>query len=234
MDEVTLVLGPISFRDFEVSGGVRFGGRQRVVVHPLFGGGRVVDILGRDDAEIQLEGIFSGADATLRARLLDELRSSGVRVALSWDIFFYTVIVREFKANYQNALWIPYFTRCTVLRDEAVAVIPHIVPVAATVADDVATAIAGALQAGLALNFGAPSTPTAPELAVAQSQVGSALAAAEVGWTPSAIDFAASASAGVTALTAAATASGGLAQLSAASGYIGRALTNVSIPSLAR
>lgn len=233
MDEVTLVLGPIAFKDFEVSAGIRFGGRQRVAVHPLFGGGRVVDILGRDDAEIQLEGIFTGSDATLRACLLDELRTSGASIPLTWDIFFYTVIVREFQANYQNALWIPYAARCTVLRDEAAAVAEQVVSVTAAVAVDVATATADALQAGLSLNFGSPSAPTVPELTLAQSQIGNALASTEAAWIPSAIDAATSASAGVTALTAALNATEGLAQLSTASGYIGRALTNASPPSLA-
>ena len=160
MDEVTLVLGAIAFKDFEVSAGIRFGGRQRIVVHPLLGGGRVVDVLGRDDAEIQLEGIFSGVDATIRARMLDDLRSSGASVPLTWDIFFYTVVVREFKANYQNAVWIPYMARCTVVRDEAVAEVGQVVSVAAAVAADVAVGMAAALQAGVSFSFGSPSAPT--------------------------------------------------------------------------
>jgi hypothetical protein len=233
MDEVTLVLGPITFKDFEVSAGIRFGGRQRVAVHPLFGGGRVVDILGRDDAEIQLEGIFTGSDATLRACLLDELRTSGASIPLTWDIFFYTVIVCEFRANYQNALWVPYVARCTVLRDETAAVAEQVVSVTAAVTADVAIGIADALLAGLSLSFASTSAPTVPELTIAQSQVGNALTSTEAAWNPSAIDSATSASAGVTALTSAVTASENLAQLSTASGYIGRALTNASIPSLA-
>jgi hypothetical protein len=232
MSEVTLVLGPITFKDFEISAGIRFGGRQRVAVHPLFGGGRVVDILGRDDAEIQLEGIFTGSDATLRACLLDELRTSGMSIPLTWDIFFYTVIVREFQANYQNTLWIPYVARCTVLRDEAAAVADQVVSLTAAVAADVASGTADALQAGLALSFASPSVPTVPELTIAQSQVESALTSTESTWNPSATDSATSASAGVAALTSALTATENLAQLSTASGYIGRALTNASIPSL--
>ncbi len=72
--------------------------------------------MGRDDAQIAFSGIFSGSDATLRARILDELRASGLTLPLTWDVFFYTVMISEFHADYRNGWWIPYQITCTVLQ----------------------------------------------------------------------------------------------------------------------
>src|SRR5487761_1980122 len=107
MAKVLLALGPIGFRDFELPPSVSFGGRQRLVTHRLANGQRIVDCLGRDDADIRFSGIFAGPDASLRALALDELRASGIMVPLTWDVFFYTVVVEEFLASYQNDTWIP-------------------------------------------------------------------------------------------------------------------------------
>ena len=119
MSDVVLVLGPVLFREFEVPARINFGGRQRVVVHALPGGARVIDVLGRDDAQISFAGIFSGTDATLRARTLNDLRSAGAALALTWDTFFYTVLITELQVDYHNGRWLPYHIVCTVLQDEA-------------------------------------------------------------------------------------------------------------------
>src|SRR5438105_1927567 len=118
MADIALVLGPVILQDFEVSSGVAFGGKQRLAVHNLPGGGRVNDALGRDDAEISISGIFAGSDATVRARLLDQLRVDGQVLDLTWDVYFYSVVIRSFQANYRSAWWIPYHLCCTVVRDE--------------------------------------------------------------------------------------------------------------------
>ena len=70
-----LLLGPVVFQDFELPGWVRFGGAQRLAVHQMPGGARVIDMLGRDDAEICWSGVFSGSDAPERARLIDLMRA---------------------------------------------------------------------------------------------------------------------------------------------------------------
>ena len=70
MSDIALLLGPVAFQDFELPANIGFGGEQRLAVHCLPGGARVIDVLGRDDAEITFSGIFSGSDATLRARTL--------------------------------------------------------------------------------------------------------------------------------------------------------------------
>ena len=48
----TLLLGPVLFRDFELPGQITWGGKQRLAVHHLPGGRRVIDAMGRDDAAI--------------------------------------------------------------------------------------------------------------------------------------------------------------------------------------
>src|ERR1700761_7345057 len=97
MSDVALLLGPIVFRNFELPSGVNFGGRQRLALHRLPGGSRVIDALGRDDAQINFSGIFTGPDATLRSRSLDEMRVSGIALPLTWDVLFYTVLISEFR-----------------------------------------------------------------------------------------------------------------------------------------
>ncbi len=163
MSDVVLMLGPIAFQDFEVPASVWFGGAQRLAVHRLVGGTRVIDALGRDDGQINFAGTFSGPDATWRARTLDELRAAGGALPLTWDVFFYTVLISSFQANYCNGWWIPYRISCVVLRDEAASLLPMIVPLAASVAADATIAVDQALGAGLDLS------PIQASLAAAQA-----------------------------------------------------------------
>jgi len=65
MSDVILVLGPVAFQDFEIPSAINFGGRQRLAVHQLTNGRRVVDTMGPDASEIGFSGVFSGPDATL-------------------------------------------------------------------------------------------------------------------------------------------------------------------------
>ncbi|MCB5944118.1 hypothetical protein [Acidocella sp. KAb 2-4] len=60
MSKVTLTLGGVAFRDMEVPEAIGFGGRQRVAVQELLGGGRAVQVLGVDEGVITFSGIFSG------------------------------------------------------------------------------------------------------------------------------------------------------------------------------
>ena len=105
MTDVALLLGPIVFQDFEVPSGINFGGRQRLALHRLPSGSRVIDALGRDDAQISFSGIFAGSDAILRARSLDELRVAGIPLPLTWDVLFYTVLISDFCADYRSSWW---------------------------------------------------------------------------------------------------------------------------------
>jgi hypothetical protein len=133
MSDVALLLGPIVFQDFEIPSGVNFGGRQHLALHRLPGGSRVIDALGRDDAQISFAGIFTGSDATLRARALDELRVAGIALPLTWDVLFFTVLISDFHAAYCNGWWIPYRIVCTILQDEASALLQPVVSLATAI-----------------------------------------------------------------------------------------------------
>jgi hypothetical protein len=241
MSDVALLLGPIAFQDFELPSGVNFGGRQRLAVHRLPTGSRVVDTLGRDDAEICFTGIFTGPDATLRARSVDEMRVAGLTLPLTWDVFFYTVLISEFCADYRNAWWIPYHIRCTVLQDEASSLAQLAVSLASTVLGDVTSAVGHAWDAGLDLSglqamLAAPGATTLgtaafasaqADLTGAQAAIAASTGAADA--TLTTVNFGAISTAedGIDGLTAATDASGQLASLVSANAFIRRAAINL-------
>lgn len=159
-----LLIGPVLLEAFELPSRVGWGGRQRLAVHRLPGGRRVIDAMGRDDADITWEGVFTGSDAVFRARAIDLMRAGGRVWPLSWGSFFYSVVVGRFEANYERENWIPYRIACTVLRDEAEALVESGLSLAAGVLADVASlggagfgALAGVVDvAGLTALVAAP------------------------------------------------------------------------------
>ena len=136
MSSVVLTLGAVVFQDFEIPSGINFGGRQILAVHQLTNGRRVVDCIGPDEFEISFSGVFSGADATLRSRILNSLRVVGGELSLTWDVFCYTVVISHFDANYENPVWIPYRISCTVVRDEAVATASFVISLGNSILSD--------------------------------------------------------------------------------------------------
>ncbi len=114
-----MILGTIRFRDFEVPSRANFGGRQNLNTHRLGGGQRVVDVMGPESTNIMFSGVFSGPDATRRAQSVDLLRTLGKVVPLSWDRFYFDVIVGNFLAHYQNSIWIPFQVTCIVVGADA-------------------------------------------------------------------------------------------------------------------
>ena len=113
-----VILGPIALQGFEVPESITIGGAQRLAIHRLPGGARVIDALGPDDAEVTWSGIVTGPDAVFRIRILDTLRRSGRPVPLAWDAHAYTVLVSNFEADTANPYWMPYRIACTVLQDD--------------------------------------------------------------------------------------------------------------------
>ena len=242
MFDIALLLGPVAFTSLEVPPRINFGGVQRLAVHRLYNGQRVIDALGRDDADISFAGTFSGTDASMRARLVDELRVSGLPLPLTWDVFFYTVLIAKFEANYENPAWIPYRLTCTVLRDEASATINATLSVAADVAADSATAMGLASAAGVDLSDvqtavmapGGTVRGTAAYVA-AQSMVATSSGALDqtIASTGSALEnsvpsVAATAAEGAASLAAAVTTAQQLGVLTAARGYLGRLGNNLA------
>jgi hypothetical protein len=242
MADVTLLLGPVVFQDFEVPSGVNFGGRQRLALHRLPGGPRVIDALGRDDAQISFSGIFSGSDATLRARSLDELRVAGIALPLTWDVLFYTVLISEFQASYRNGWWIPYRIVCTVLRDEASALVQLVASLATTALADIGAASGYALDAGVDLSplqaaLAAPGATTRGTAAYSTAQnclvgtkasIGTSISVANGTLVGATVADAGSAEAGVAGLLAATDSAGQLSSLVSAGSYINRTENNLT------
>jgi len=227
----TVTLGPVRFRDFEIPERINFGGLQSLAIHRLPGGARVIDALGRDDAEITFAGIFSGPDATARARALDELRSLGSRLLLTWDEFAFTVVIRVFQAEYRAANWVPFRIGCAVLRDEAAAVLEAAPGLAAGVLGDISAAIGlGADLAAIAVTLSRPDAITRGTAAHGSASAGLAAARAELSATIAAWDAALAvpqkeAAAGLNAAT---DAMGMLARLTDARAHAGRAAANLA------
>jgi hypothetical protein len=142
-----LQLGPLLFQDFEVPERLRFGGKQRLAVHVLPGGGRVVDAMGADEEAISWCGVFSGPAASERAALLDGMRRAGDTLPLSWSGSRYTVVIDSFEASAMNPAWIPYrLSACVVAVGDPV--VTEALPETATVA------LAGVLGAGPGVDEG--------------------------------------------------------------------------------
>jgi len=218
-----LTLGSMALEGFEAPAGVRFGGGQRLAVHRLIGGARVIDAMGRDDAALVWAGIFSGSDAGERARMLDAMRVAGAPLTLAWDEFCYTVVIGSLDMEYCNPWWVEYRISCTVQADLAQSVDLFTPTLADSVLSDLNSAAAyfdvtGAIAATSAPNGlvqgGGGLTRSEAAVAAAQSAIAQGMAAAGAGL----------ASASLATLVSSA---GSLAQLSCAAGYVGRSLANL-------
>jgi hypothetical protein len=209
-----LLLGPVSFQSFELPARIGFGGGQRLAVHVLPGGARVIDAMGRDDADIVWTGVFSGSDAADRARLLDAMRVAGSVLPLAWDAFCYLVVIRAFEAAYEKVNWVPYRIACTAVASLLTNVLGDLASAALDGVDTSAATAALTVTGATALGTGA--------YAAAQSAVGQMSAGIASGMAMS----------GAALLAApdpatAASAAGTLATLADANGFIGRTQANL-------
>jgi uncharacterized protein YciI len=228
MSQVILTLGGVKFQDFEVPEQIRFGGGQRLAVHELIGGGRLVDALGDDAGEVVFSGIFSGSDAALRAQTLDAARAEGAEIPLVWDGFYYTVIIAEFAAEYNKPWWIPFAIRCAVVVDPATAFDSLLAPVSSLISGDIYAASALLSLAGLPA--GALGRATAAGLAAVQADIAGGLSSMGnlLGGNVAALNAAPDALTGIGALNHISANTGALAGLSGVSGYVNRAATNLA------
>lgn len=115
--DTTLKLGEFEFASLEIPASIPFGGSQRLAVHQLVGGAKVVDAMGRADKALVWSGIFMGTTAPDRARYLDTLRVAGLPLTLVWSTFNYLVVVREFDAVYEKSYQVAYSITCEVIKD---------------------------------------------------------------------------------------------------------------------
>lgn len=103
-----LKLGDLAFSEFELPSKVGLGGAQSLVTHKLPGGVRVVQSMGRDDDDIQWEGLLIGPDAISRARQIDVLRIAGEQLGLSFFSFNYQVVIKGFRYSVETFARIRY------------------------------------------------------------------------------------------------------------------------------
>jgi hypothetical protein len=120
--DTLLTLGGISFYQFEVPESIGFGGEQRLSVHELVGGQKVVDAMGWFSEPLVWSGRFRGQTALDRARYVEGLAASGVATNVTWSEFSYLVIVRRFLPVYERFYEIPYRIECEVIADLTQAV----------------------------------------------------------------------------------------------------------------
>ncbi|MDE2470434.1 MAG: hypothetical protein KGL35_17235 [Bradyrhizobium sp.] len=113
-----VTLGDLTFSYLEVPETIPFGGEQRLTVHELVGGVRVVDAMGRSDMPLEWSGVFLGETALSRARYLDTLRVSGQALLLTWSEMRYRVVVQRFEASFNKPYEIPYRITCAVVEDQ--------------------------------------------------------------------------------------------------------------------
>jgi hypothetical protein len=226
MGKVTLTLGGVAFQDMEVPEAISFGGRQRVAVQELIGGGRAVQALGVDEGVITFSGIFSGSDAATRAQLLDFARAAGVALPLVWDSFYYLVIIERFSAEYHKSNLIPFEVVCVVVNDVANAVVA---PLASMVASDLNAAENFSAQAGVSLlGLG---TDSAMGYAAAQGQIDTVLMSSgmAVNSSGTVLDAADDAGNGASILNRLSSATAQLAAAANMRGYVNRAAVNLGI-----
>jgi len=149
LTDTVLTLGDFRFVRFEIPESIPFGGDQKLIVHELVGGRRVIDAMGDAPLALEWSGYLVGASALPRALYLDGLRKAGKPLALRWSELSYTVLVKSFRPNYHLGYRIPYQITCEVVTDETAPVTTITTSsYEQAVADDAAAASALAAQVG--------------------------------------------------------------------------------------
>lgn len=114
---VTLTLGEVTFSNYEIPQTINFGGSQALSIKQLVGGQRIIDAMGRIDDDITWSGLFFGSTAVFRAKFLDGMRVAGAAIPLTYSQFNYSVVIKDFKANFERNYQIPYQITVSVIQD---------------------------------------------------------------------------------------------------------------------
>jgi len=227
MSNVVLTLGGVPFQDMEVPEKINFGGKQRVAVQNLIGGGRVVSAMGLDDGAISFSGIFSGADAVSRAQELDAARALGAQLPLVWAGFYYIVVIESFTAEFRKPTLIPFSIDCLVVTDPLAVAANLVAPLANLVGGDLAAALALSGQAGTSL-LGITATSLAGFGAVQGAlTAGIGALGLSMNGASSVLNGAVTPDVGVAALGRLGAVTGQLAGATAMQGYVNRAAVNL-------
>jgi hypothetical protein len=115
--DTTLLLGDFEFARFEIPEQIPFGGEQRLTVHELVGGVRVIDAMGATPMPVEWSGHFVGDTALERALYIDGLRKAGLPLMLTWDALAFNVVIRSFHCEFKRFYRLPYRIACEVVED---------------------------------------------------------------------------------------------------------------------
>lgn len=110
-------LGSITFSDFAIPDEVTFGGEQRLVVHELVGGTRIIDAMGRSDLPIIWRGLLWGQTAEATAKTIDAYRIAGKQLPLAFNGFSYTVVLRNAEFKVLKPWMVEYRISCEVVHE---------------------------------------------------------------------------------------------------------------------
>lgn len=255
--------GDVTAGDFTATGletpeKMPFGGSQRVAVHRLLGGSRVIDLLGPDEADISWSGYFSGPMAQRRAQMVDAMRQQGSAIPLTWPGDGRIVVITDFRCSYERGgFLLPYSITCMVVPgyqpDREPTLLQQLgsdisdslgitdaldtLTPALQSAQSALNAVQAVLPVGAVLTSGSASfLAVQGAVAGASGIVGPALSAAD--GTMSGVLSAAvtvgnviggsDGASGISALATAQTAAQGLAGLTAVRGFIGRMTANLT------
>lgn len=118
-NDQTVSIGDFVFDKWEIPEHIEWGGAQRLTVHKLVGGVRVIDVMGEDHSDISWSGIFLSPDASERADQLDKMRIAGEVVELIFAGRYYLVVISNFRADQRKGWHVPYTITCSVMNDQS-------------------------------------------------------------------------------------------------------------------
>ena len=161
----TVHLGTFEFQKMELPSEMPFGGEQRLTVHKLTGGKRVIDAMGDDPTDINWSGMFFSVDALARAQQVDAIRIAGKPVMLRWRNFMYAVLVKSFVVQDKQPGYCTYSISCTVLQDMSKPATVSVIAPIVQAYSDINTAL------GLVSALATSPAPVATAIGAAQSAV---------------------------------------------------------------
>lgn len=247
-------LGPINLAGVEIPETIRWGGRQHIARQELPGGAVNMSAMGMRFEPIHWKGVFEGPGALARSRQFYTLMAAASTLPLSWNDRAFTVLIAEYHADDTQPNWIPYSIKLDVLRDETLAA-PAAAPgllsqitgditsalgitpdTLATVQTAIGDAQVAAQAVGAVTGGSSAALALAGALTGAQGAVSGAISAANgniggvIGGVASvgAVFPAGSGASGAANVNVALAASSTLAAAPAASGFLRRAIANLS------
>lgn len=117
MTDTVINLGGFTFQNLEIPKSINFGGEQKLNIHELVGGVRIIDVMGKQDMDISWEGLMLGPDALDRALQLDSMRVAGEPINLSWFSLNYLVLIKHFKAETERYYQVSYSITLEIAQD---------------------------------------------------------------------------------------------------------------------